>query len=184
MIPGMRQSDVFTFFSIDHLPLLDFGKEQANVETLFKLNRNFDDIKEAYYKLPKEKRPLIAKMVPLLPEGDRFRDLLDEAVNVRGLFAMHVRSFPEHPQLRIIPTTVKADNWIDDDTIQMLSYEWIKEAVEVIMQRSDGRGGDLPLPHTPRDTSQDSISVRARLNIRGALSAKTETAKTPENNSS
>jgi hypothetical protein len=177
----MRQNDTFIFFSLEHLALLDVDPDK---QILFKLNRDFDIIKEAYEKLPKDQRPLIAKMHPMTPEGDAFRDMRDEANYVKLLFSMHVRQFPGFPRLTCSSPTTPAGNWIDDDVLKLLSYDWIKEAVDVIIERSDGKGGGLPLAHGLAGTSRDSSQQKTRLNIRAALTAKKETAKTEKDNSS
>jgi hypothetical protein len=55
------------------------------------------------------------------------------------------------------------------------------EAVAMLIQRSDGKGGDLPLPAMSADMSQGTFAQRGRLDIRRALTAKTETANKTEN---
>jgi hypothetical protein len=179
----MRQSEPFTYFSESNLPLLP-GLD-SKTERLFKLKRDFSVIKHLYEKIPRENRPLVAIMVPLIKECDSWRFLLDDASYVRSMFAMHVRSFPEHSRYFHCEKPVEENGeWIDDATIKRLSFEWMFEAVTLIIQRSDGKGGDLPLPATSPGMSQGTFAQRSRLDIRAALTAKTETASDKNVNSS
>jgi hypothetical protein len=176
-IPGFRQDEKFIFFSVEHLAILmDKGGLKSDKVRMFEVTRDFKHIEEAYKKLQPEERPLICELAPLLPEADNFKGT-EEANLIRSLFAMHVRGFPEHKQLQVTKPINKGDNWVDEETIRALSFDWMREAVRVLEERSDGKGGQFPLCHGLQGTSQDTSASLTKLNIRNALTAKTETAK-------
>ena len=180
-IPGLRQSDKFTFFSIEHISLLDLSDTQRE---LFRVDRNFDVIKEAYEKLPKTNRPLICEMVPVPADGDHLRDG-DGPLYNKTLFAMCVRGFPGFPQIEVRPPLSKNGMYMEQDALELLSYEWIEEAVTLAKERSDGRGAGLPLPLTRRVISAEISHPRITSTVRNALIARgTKTVKNQGGSSS
>jgi len=178
-IPGLRQTDEFIFFSVKHLALLDLKDNQRE---LFRIDRNFEVIKEAYEILP-QPRPLICRMVPVPPNADHLREDASP-LYIKTLFGKCVRSFPEHPQIRTqIPEESKG-MYIDEKVLDQLSYEWIEEAVTLAKERSDGRGAGLPLPLTRQVILADISQPQITLRVRNALTASgEETAKNQADNS-
>jgi len=178
-IPGLRQTDEFIFFSVKHLALLDLKDNQRE---LFRIDRNFEVIKEAYEKLP-QPRPLICKMVPVPPDADYLREDTSP-LYIKTLFGRCVRSFPEHPQLAIKPPDDNKGLYVDEKILEQLSYEWIEEAATLAKERSDGRGAGLPLPLTRQVISADISQPQITLRVRNALTASgEETAKNQADNS-
>jgi hypothetical protein len=167
---GRRQNKPFKVTCLDYLvPFVADDVITSEQLKKYSSTRDFAPIEEALKDIPKDEQPLIVEVVPMLPQADVYRPHLDNPTTVSLVFRMHVRSFPNDASLnsQVTPGKVGSE-YIPKSVSEELDYSLIDETVRVILERSGGRGGDLPLPHSPLAGWQDTL---IRLNVQRAMTA-------------
>ena len=180
---GRRQNQPFKITSINYLiPLV--ADELLTSEQLqnYGSTRDFSILEDALKEIPPDNQPLIIEVVPLLPQADVYRPMLNNPTTVSLVFRMHVRGFPNDPELQSkIKTTKQGNEFITKAVSDEIDYEFVDEIVGAILERSGSKGGDLPLPHSPLAGWRD---ILIRLNVQRAMTASgKETVKDQEENS-